>query len=70
MIEEISLGGDHQAGLRWLLASESQKTGWTQAQRKAEGLREIIVLVNRGFYGQRQRGQLDFIHREPVKVEI
>ena len=46
MIEEVSLGGDHQAGLRWLLVSESQKTGWTQAQRKAEGLMDTAREVN------------------------
>ena len=51
MIKNISLGGDHSAGLRWLLVSESQKIGWTQAKRKVEGLREIIVSVNRGCYG-------------------
>ena len=37
MIEEISLGGDRQAGLRWLLVSESQKIEWIQAKKKAEG---------------------------------
>ena len=68
MIKKIYLGGDYQAGLKWLLVSE--KIGWTQAQRKAEGLREIIVLVNRGCYGHSQRGQLKSIHREPVKVEV
>jgi len=31
MIKNISLGGDQKAGLRWLLVSESQKIGWTQA---------------------------------------
>ena len=66
MIKKIYLGGDYQAGLKWLLVSESQKIGWTQAQRKAEGLREIIVLVNRGCYGHSQRDQLKSIHSEPV----
>ena len=51
MIKNITLGGDHSAGLRWLLVSESQKIGWPQAKRNARGLREIIVLVNRGCYG-------------------
>ena len=31
MIKNISLGGDHSASLRWLLDSESQMIGWTQA---------------------------------------
>ena len=51
MIKNISLGDDHTAGLRWLLVSESQKIRWTQAKRKVEGLREIIVSTNGGCYG-------------------
>ena len=70
MIKNISLGVDHSADLRWLLVSESQKLGWTQAKRKVEGLREIIASVNRGFYGHSYRGQLESIHREPVEVEV